>query len=95
MAAGHGLQLDRDGALRELVLYRSQLLLGVPCYGSGLVGTELRFHRGGSLARVVLAEAHAIDGVLYPRGTRLHLSPEGKVIRSRAVKPGPKPKLRS
>lgn len=79
------LHLDQSGAVREVMLYRPQRLLGVPCFGSGLAGTEIRFHANGSLARLVLGEPHAIFDVTYPRGTRLDLTQEGKVRKARAM----------
>lgn len=80
------LTFDRKGRLRELMLYRSQVLLGVPCFGSGLAGTEIRLHEDGSLARLVLAEDHRIGGADHPRGTRLDLAPDGSVKRRRLLK---------
>ena len=90
-----GLQLEtgwlrfyRDGSLRELMLYRPQNLLGVPCFGGGLAGTEIRFHPSGTLAQFVLAAPHVVAGVAYPRGTRIHITEPGRVSKHRAVKLG-------
>ena len=80
------LTFDRRGLLRELMLYSPQVLLGLPCFGSGLAGTEIRFHEDGSLARLVLAEDHRIGGAFHARGTRLDLAPDGRVKRRRTMK---------
>lgn len=82
----HGLELrtghitfDAMGAVREVMLYRSQIIHGFPCFGSGLAGTELRFDELGALRRFVLSESSVVGGRTLPRGTRVILGPDGSL----------------
>lgn len=87
---GHHLEtgcvtFDAHGVLAGVKLYRSQQLAGWPAFGSGLVGTDVLFQRGGGVRRLVLAEPVEIDGTAHERGTRLDLDERGHVVRSKRL----------
>jgi hypothetical protein len=79
------LTFDRSGAMKGLLLYRSQELRGFSVFGSGLAGTELRFWPSGRLRRFVLADDAVVDGRRWSRGTRIDLDERGCVCGSRPV----------
>lgn len=87
---GHALEtgclsFDRRGAIRSIMLYRSQLLARLPAFGSGLVGTDVRFDRDGRVRHIVLADSLERGGRTYARGTRLHLDERGRVVRAERI----------
>lgn len=95
--SGHALetgyvQLDREERLESVLLYRDQRIAGVPCFGRGLAGTDVRFHplRAGEerplLRDLVLAAPHALGGTMHPRGTRLRLTRSGQLVSARDLR---------
>ncbi|MBX3190070.1 MAG: hypothetical protein KF819_23795 [Labilithrix sp.] len=87
---GHALETGTvmfatGGRPRSVILYRSQALGGLPCFGSGLVGTDVLLDEAGRVRRCVLSEDALVDGRRYARGTRLDLDESGRVRATKAM----------
>lgn len=88
--AGHELEtgtvrFERPGRAREIVLYRPQRIRGIPCVGSGLIGTEVLLDEAGRVRRCVLSEDAMLGGTRYRRGTRITLDERGRVTATKAT----------
>lgn len=88
---GHALDggtvtFGRNGRARELMLHRSQRLCDLPCFGSGLVGTEVLLDDEGRVRRCVLSEDAVLRGKGYARGTRITFDDHGRVIATKVMR---------
>ena len=68
-----------DGALEEYFLRLDTRIQGVPCK-AGILGEAIGLHENGRLKSCVLSEDFVRDGRVYPKGTRLRFSSDGRVI---------------
>jgi hypothetical protein len=74
-----------DGRTRSILLYRPHRLGGLPCFGSGRVGTDVVFDEAGRVRRCVLSEDTVIGGKAYVGGTRIDLDENGDVTATRSM----------
>jgi hypothetical protein len=83
LPGGTRVTLDDAGLLLEYSeqLERDAVLGGLPCDAD----IEIWRYPDGRPSLVVLASAFALGGQVYPRGTELHLSPDGEVVHSVAL----------
>jgi len=87
---GHALDsgtvtFGRNGRAQKIMLYRSQRLCDLPCFGSGLVGTEVLLDDAGRVRRCVLSEDTVFRGKSYARGTRITFDDTGRVIATKVM----------
>jgi hypothetical protein len=75
-----------NGRPRSIMLYRSQRLGDLPCFGSGLVGTEVLVDGVGRVRRCVLSEDAVVGGKVYARGTRIDRDENGHVVASKPMR---------
>jgi hypothetical protein len=79
---GHRLEtgcvwFDEEGRIREIMLYRPQVLAGLHVFGSGLIGTQVVFDEAGRVRRYV-----------RPDGARTTLDATGRVVREKPMRVG-------
>ena len=67
-----------DGALKRFYPAHPVVIDGVPC-ATGLVRGVIELHENGRLKSCLLADDHVIAGRKHRKGTRLTLTPDGRL----------------
>lgn len=68
-----------DGALRQFFLARPATIDGVPC-GTGLTRGAVELHENGRLKSCHLSQDLVRDGRKLRKGTRITLTPDGRIL---------------
>jgi hypothetical protein len=68
-----------DGALKEFFLVRDTRIQDIPCR-AGIFSESVQLHENGRIKKCVLSEDIERDGQTYPRGTRLRMDTDGRII---------------
>ena len=69
-----------NGSLASCFLTRKTMIQGYPCKKTHQQSNPTRFHPGGELHRFTLSTEFTIEGTIYPRGTRITLDEQGKLV---------------
>jgi len=69
-----------DGALRQFFPVNPAVIDGVPC-ATGLIRGSIELHENGRLKSCMLGDDLVRDGVKLGKGTRIALTPEGRILK--------------
>jgi len=68
-----------DGALKQYFLTADTVIDGLPCK-AGAFNESVELYANGRVKACALSRAFSIGGRTFPKGARLRLSPEGRVV---------------